>query len=103
MAKFQPASIKNFLLADSRGLWSRARSMKQVVRRRVQIWTSFASQFKMAMQLSCHCLMIAIEIEFPAQPPPNKRLQRTRRDAPSLVSCVGEPLKRNVRRLGVRR
>jgi hypothetical protein len=28
--------------------------------------------------------------------PPNKRLQRTRRYATSLVSCVGEPLKRNV-------
>ena len=27
---------------------------------------------------------------------PNKRLQRTRRYAASLVSCVGEPLKRNV-------
>ena len=28
--------------------------------------------------------------------PQNKRLERTRHDRPSLVSCVGEPLKRNV-------
>jgi hypothetical protein len=34
-------------------------------------------------------------------PPPNKRLQRTRHERASLVSCVGEPLKRNVRRLRV--
>src|SRR5258708_1068689 len=65
MAKFQLASFKNFLLPASRALWSRARSMKRVGHRRVQIWTSFASQFKMAMQLSCHCPMIAIGIEFP--------------------------------------
>jgi hypothetical protein len=29
---------------------------------------------------------------------PNKRLQRTRRERASFVSCVGEPLKRSVRR-----
>jgi hypothetical protein len=29
----------------------------------------------------------------------NKRLQRTRRDRASLLSCMGEPLKRSVRRL----
>jgi hypothetical protein len=28
--------------------------------------------------------------------PPNKRLERTRLERASLVSCVGEPLKRNV-------
>jgi hypothetical protein len=28
----------------------------------------------------------------------NKRLQRTRHERASLVSCVGEPLKRNVGR-----
>jgi hypothetical protein len=27
---------------------------------------------------------------------PNKRLERTRRERASLVSCVGEPLKRSV-------
>ena len=27
----------------------------------------------------------------------NKRLERTRRERASLLSCVGEPLKRNVR------
>ena len=29
----------------------------------------------------------------------NKRLERTRHERASLLSCVGEPLKRNVRRL----
>ena len=31
----------------------------------------------------------------------NKRLERTRRLATSIRSCVGEPLKRNVRQLAV--
>jgi hypothetical protein len=30
--------------------------------------------------------------------PVNKRLQRTRHERASLLSCVGEPLKRNVMR-----
>jgi hypothetical protein len=32
----------------------------------------------------------------------NKLLQRTRHERASLLSCVGEPLKRSVRRLVVR-
>ena len=34
--------------------------------------------------------------------PANKRLERTRRERASLLSCVGEPLKRSVRRLTLR-
>jgi len=30
--------------------------------------------------------------------PPNKRLERTRHERAFLLSCVGEPLKRSVRR-----
>src|SRR5678816_3044600 len=35
----------------------------------------------------------------PLRPPSNKRLERTRHERASLLSCVGEPLKRNVRLL----
>jgi hypothetical protein len=36
---------------------------------------------------------------FRVTPMPNKRLQRTRHERASFLRCVGEPLKRNVRRL----
>jgi hypothetical protein len=37
------------------------------------------------------------------RPPANKRLERTRHERASLVSCVGKPLKRSVMPLNAQR